>query len=251
MNISVDEALQLLKLERPVTNSDIKKAYRKAAMQYHPDKTGDIGHDYFNKIRHAFILLQNITADNINQGLYKKQQNFVAIPNSLLYNDLENIFYLYHSIKNSTLFTCFFYLYSSSKKKSNLVANFIYIIFGFLTVLCVIPALLGSFILLSIPYLLYVLIFETIDKYHQSRTGYKLRKTATNFHTLILYISVRCILAILVFAIITYLIVASWQYFPGIIMLYFTGVLSLILSVWIYSIIMDMSTAIRNYSKGK
>ena len=56
-----DSALKILEIERSASDEDIKKAYRKMAMKYHPDKVSQLGEDYrksaeekFRKVNEAY-----------------------------------------------------------------------------------------------------------------------------------------------------------------------------------------------------
>jgi DnaJ like chaperone protein len=56
-----DSAYKILEIERTATNDDVKKAYRKMAMKYHPDKVSHLGDDFrktadekFKKVNEAY-----------------------------------------------------------------------------------------------------------------------------------------------------------------------------------------------------
>ncbi|MCU0462234.1 MAG: TerB family tellurite resistance protein [Bacteroidales bacterium] len=56
-----DSSYKILEIERAATNEEVKKAYRKMAMKYHPDKVGHLGDDYkkaadekFRKVNEAY-----------------------------------------------------------------------------------------------------------------------------------------------------------------------------------------------------
>ena len=56
-----DSSYKILEIERTVTDEDVKKAYRKMAMKYHPDKVSHIGDDFrkaadekFKKVNEAY-----------------------------------------------------------------------------------------------------------------------------------------------------------------------------------------------------
>jgi DnaJ like chaperone protein len=56
-----DSSYRILEIEKTATNDDVKKAYRKMAMKYHPDKVSHLGDDYrksadekFKKVNEAY-----------------------------------------------------------------------------------------------------------------------------------------------------------------------------------------------------
>jgi DnaJ like chaperone protein len=56
-----DSSYKILEVERTSTNEEVKKAYRKMAMKYHPDKVSHLGEDYkkaadekFKKVNEAY-----------------------------------------------------------------------------------------------------------------------------------------------------------------------------------------------------
>jgi DnaJ like chaperone protein len=56
-----DSSYKILEIERTATNDEIKKAYRKMAMKYHPDKVSHLGDDFrktadekFKKVNEAY-----------------------------------------------------------------------------------------------------------------------------------------------------------------------------------------------------
>ena len=64
MDYNIETKIDLYKIlgiSRNATNSDIKKAYRKLALKYHPDKNKSIdANEKFNQIRIAYEILSNI-----------------------------------------------------------------------------------------------------------------------------------------------------------------------------------------------
>lgn len=56
-----DSSYKILEIERTATNEEVKKAYRRMAMKYHPDKVSHLGEDYkksadekFRKVNEAY-----------------------------------------------------------------------------------------------------------------------------------------------------------------------------------------------------
>ena len=56
-----DSSYKILEIERTATDEEVKKAYRKMAMKYHPDKVSHLGEDYkkaadekFKKVNQAY-----------------------------------------------------------------------------------------------------------------------------------------------------------------------------------------------------
>jgi DnaJ like chaperone protein len=56
-----DSAFKILEIERSASDEEVKKAYRKMAMKYHPDKVSQLGEDYkksaeekFRKVNEAY-----------------------------------------------------------------------------------------------------------------------------------------------------------------------------------------------------
>ena len=50
----VDWAYRILEIEPRVTDDEVKKAYRKMAMKYHPDKVSYLGEDFQNSAKEKF-----------------------------------------------------------------------------------------------------------------------------------------------------------------------------------------------------
>ena len=51
---NTEAAYKILEIEPNATNEEIKKAYRKMAMKYHPDKVSYLGEDFQNAAKEKF-----------------------------------------------------------------------------------------------------------------------------------------------------------------------------------------------------
>lgn len=71
------DSIQLLGLKKEFTESDLKKAYHKKALLYHPDKNGNKNEDMFKQINSAYEYLKNTPStqpfsfSNRNYDLHK------------------------------------------------------------------------------------------------------------------------------------------------------------------------------------
>lgn len=50
----VDSAYKILEIERDATNEEVKKAYRKMAVKFHPDKVSHLGEDFQKQAKEKF-----------------------------------------------------------------------------------------------------------------------------------------------------------------------------------------------------
>jgi DnaJ like chaperone protein len=51
---NVDSAYKILEIERNATDDEIKKAYRKMAVKFHPDKVSHLGEDFKKQAKEKF-----------------------------------------------------------------------------------------------------------------------------------------------------------------------------------------------------
>lgn len=54
-----ESAYKILEIEESATEADIKKAYRKMAVKYHPDKVSTLGEDFQKAAREKFVKVQD------------------------------------------------------------------------------------------------------------------------------------------------------------------------------------------------
>ena len=54
----VDSAYKILEIEKDASDDAVKKAYRKMAMKYHPDRIGDVGEDHKKIAKEKFQQIQ-------------------------------------------------------------------------------------------------------------------------------------------------------------------------------------------------
>jgi len=71
-NVDYYEIMGLGELRWEATPSQIKKAYRKLALKYHPDKNPDISEEVFKKFQHAYEVL----SDPVKRKSYDSQEDF-------------------------------------------------------------------------------------------------------------------------------------------------------------------------------
>ncbi|MEI8204494.1 MAG: TerB family tellurite resistance protein [Bacteroidota bacterium] len=67
----IDNAYKILEITPDATDDEIKKAYRRMAVKYHPDKVGHLGEDVQNAAKEKFQQLNNAFTD------LKKQRGIV------------------------------------------------------------------------------------------------------------------------------------------------------------------------------
>lgn len=56
---SADNAYKILEITKTATNNEVKKAYRKMAKKYHPDKLQDLGKEHLKGAEDKFLQIQN------------------------------------------------------------------------------------------------------------------------------------------------------------------------------------------------
>lgn len=56
---SSDNAYKILEISKTASNDEIKKAYRKMAKKYHPDRLGDVGEAHLQGAKDKFLNIQN------------------------------------------------------------------------------------------------------------------------------------------------------------------------------------------------
>jgi DnaJ-class molecular chaperone len=89
----MDEYYKILNIEYDYSIENIKKAYRKLSLKYHPDKNNN-NSEYFNKINHAYnYIINNLNNNNTNNNNNNNTNtNTNTNTNSLLpINNYENI----------------------------------------------------------------------------------------------------------------------------------------------------------------
>ena len=55
---NVSDPFKVLEIERTATDSEVKKAYRRLASKFHPDKIGDLGESHKAKAKERFLQIQ-------------------------------------------------------------------------------------------------------------------------------------------------------------------------------------------------
>jgi len=67
---SADNAYKILEITKSASNDEVKKAYRKMAKKYHPDKLQDLGEEHLKGAQDKFLQIQNAYEK------LKKERNF-------------------------------------------------------------------------------------------------------------------------------------------------------------------------------
>ena len=83
----LNKYLSILQLEYGASEEDIKKAYKKLALKYHPDRNQDEGaEDKFKEISEAYQILSGKSSEPSNQNYNNNNNNnryYINIHNSL------------------------------------------------------------------------------------------------------------------------------------------------------------------------
>ena len=93
-SINSDEKInlyELLEIKPDSSNEEIKKAWKKLALKYHPDKNNNISSEKFIKIKYAYEILSNDDLKNKYDEQFKfKSNNIFEMFNSNLKNNIIN-----------------------------------------------------------------------------------------------------------------------------------------------------------------
>ncbi len=246
--MNINEAIHILQLKRPVTLDAVKKAYRSMALVYHPDVNPDAySNQQFIALNQAYQLLSSKTEAEINNihsfKFTKGNRGPIVIPESLIFADIENMFYIYHFLKKFFVFTLFFKsiktLFNLPKSSSNAL-KLIQIILGIVFAIIIFPIILLTFIFLTIPYLLYEICYESLKNIYIKRTGLKATKYSKDLLSKLYFLMVRVVPAGIIISItVMVLIYAVSSLNHAIINLYSISI-SVVLFLWFTSIARDV-----------
>ena len=101
MNIS-DNLYTILQVPKDATYEDIKRAYRKLALKYHPDKCGNVHIEKFNKINSAYQILSD-TDKRKKYDMMSKEETYDVIFQQLFSMVFNSLFRKTENIKNLTI----------------------------------------------------------------------------------------------------------------------------------------------------
>ncbi|MBI3236075.1 MAG: DnaJ domain-containing protein [Bacteroidetes bacterium] len=245
--MNTNEALNILQLHRPVTLNDIKKAYRKLALQYHPDINSQNESEQFISILKAYEFLNSKTESEINNihhfKVTKSNRGPVIIPDSLLFADIENLFYIFHFLNRfylpNKVFNFLYRMIFLPRNTSNLF-KFLQIFLGILFTFLVFPFFIGAFIILTIPYISYELFYEKMRSIYTQKTKKQANKYSADLGSKLYFLSIRVIPSLLVLFSVIILLQIVLQFSQNILLLFMNGCILTILFFWILSIGRDV-----------
>jgi len=97
-NYNYSNIYGILNLSQDASKDEIKKAYKKLIIKYHPDKNNNISSDKFLEIKYAYDIL----SDDKKKKLYDDKLYFDNVTNSINYPTIKNIKNLYNKFIDST-----------------------------------------------------------------------------------------------------------------------------------------------------
>jgi|TARA_Y100000992_G_C21273789_1_gene498612 hypothetical protein len=110
--IKITNACNILHISNSYTEDELKQAYRKLALKYHPDKCEDKSGERFKEINSAYIFLSKIKSDSNDSSYSSLLRNFVKyinknIDSEILLDIIEKKHkYTYEILKNCNKETC-------------------------------------------------------------------------------------------------------------------------------------------------
>ncbi len=155
--MTINEAIQILGLQQPVTLVKIKQQYRAKAREFHPDASGEATDEAFIKIKFAYETLKDKTEFELNNQIFKARvdyaqmhkpianRGFYQLPNTVLMQDVKNVIYFFYKYFKINWVNIFYHTYSKLDKVNEVSKPIKYL----QTVLVVMLILLGLPILLA------------------------------------------------------------------------------------------------------
>ncbi|MDZ4759027.1 MAG: DnaJ domain-containing protein [Bacteroidota bacterium] len=122
--MTINEAIQILGLQQPVTAVKIKQQYRAKAREFHPDASGVDTNSEFVKINLAYETLKHKTEFELNNQIFKTRVDFTTLhkpadtrgfyqlPNTVLMQDFKNVIYFFYKYFKINWVDIFYTIYT-------------------------------------------------------------------------------------------------------------------------------------------
>ncbi len=177
--MTINEAIQTLGLEQPVTLVKIKQQYRAKAREFHPDASGEATSEDFVKINLAYETLKDKTEFELNNQIFKARvdysqkhkpsanRGFYQLPNSILIQDVKNVIYFFYKYFRINGVDIFYHYYSKldTANKPSKPVKYIQTALVVIFILVGLPLLLAFIFCSCVFYFLHIKLLPSNEKF--------------------------------------------------------------------------------------